>query len=356
MFLLDDFEHLINEGTNQVLELLSTCSKLKILITSREALMVPGEWIYPLKPLTTPDDSDLNDFGLDQITNFEAIRLFNLRAKAVDPNFSINSANANAICQICKHLDGLPLAIELFATHIRIMTAEQLLDNISSSTVLHSQLLRGNTDRPKTLFDSIEWSFNLLSEEERNLFARLSVFTGGFTLDTAQAFFNQLDLPHPTEYQIMNLYNKSFLNKKENPCGGFRFCMLLTLVMFAREHLQKLSEEQLFRDHHLLFFTEMAVLYNQHYEDSNDDKWLNLMQSEYYNFQTALEWGYHQNKFNEVITLLESVYSCWMVSGHSKDFLHWVDRFQKDKVGKDVYSLFNQTFPPQKLNILSEYN
>ena len=355
LFLLDDFEHLINQGTNKVLELLTTCSKLKILITSREALLVPGEWIYPLKPLTTPDDSDLNDFGLDQLINFEAVQLFNLRAKAVDPTFSINSSNINSICQICKYLDGLPLAIELFATHIRIMTAEQLLDNISSTTVLHAHLLRGNADGPKTLFDSIEWSFRLLTEEERNLFARLSVFTGGFTLATIQTFFDQLDLPLPTELQIMSLYNKSFLNKKEDPCGGFRFCMLLTLVMFAREHLQKLTEEHLFRNHHLKFFCELAGQYNQHYIDSNDEKWLQRMQSEFYNFQTALEWGFQQNKFNEVIKILESVYSCWIKSGHTKELLHWMERFQKDNVGNETYSRFNQIFPPHKLGILSEH-
>lgn len=354
LLILDDFEHLIDQGTEKVLDLLTTCPNLKILITSREALRVSGEWLYPISALEIPDENQLQTMKIDQLAEFEALQLFNLRAQAVDPNFSIDQSNIKEITQICRQLDGLPLAIELFATQIRLMTPQQLLDNISNSSMLHAKVLRTTSDRQESLFNAIEWSFKLLSEEEQNIFARLSIFTGGFTLHSIRSFFQQINLTQPTEDQINSFYDKSLLNHKFDQSGEFRFCMLLTIVLFARERLSKLGEEKDLREQHLIFFTNLAKHWHREMFNSNNEILLKNMQAEYYNFQTALEWGTHQNKLKEVINLLDMICESWVLLGHSKEILFWVERIKLSQCFVNYSEYFDQHFPIERLTLLKE--
>jgi predicted ATPase/transcriptional regulator with XRE-family HTH domain len=355
LLILDDFEHLIDHGTEMVMELLTSSPNLKILITSREALHVPGEWLYPISPLTIPDDSQLQTMKIDQLAEFEALQLFNLRAQAVDPNFSIDQSNIKEITQICRQLDGLPLAIELFATQTRMMSLQQLLDNISNSSMLHAHVLRTTSDRQKTLFNAIEWSFQFLSEEEQKLFARLSVFTGGFTLNSVRSFFRQINLDQPTEDQITSFYDKSLLNHKYDQSGEFRFCMLLTIVLFARERLSKLGEETVLREQHLIFFSELANSWYRELFNTNIELLLENIKAEYYNFQTALEWGTHQNKLKEVINLLDIICESWSLLGHSEEIQFWVERIKSSQSFHKHVDYFDQIFPPERLALLSEH-
>ena len=194
LLVLDNCEHLIEDVSSLVSELLSTCSYLKILATSRESLRIIGEWLYPVPALDVPALSVPHESSSMDITisDFPALTLFAERARAVRSDFSLNANNIQAVTTICAQLDGLPLAIELIAARIRIMSAEALLVRLNDQFTLHADGMRALSLRQKTLNNAIGWSFDLLSAEEQKLFAYLSVFSGGFTLEAAEAIFSRV--------------------------------------------------------------------------------------------------------------------------------------------------------------------
>jgi predicted ATPase len=176
LLLLDNFEQVMEEAS-LVDELLSAAPRLKILATSRAPLRLYGEQEFPVPPLGLPDPKGSEP--PQRLTSYEAVRLFVERARALKPDFSITQENARAVAEICARLDGLPLAIELAAARIRLLTPEAMVDRLDSRLMLLSGGARNLPERQRTLRGALEWSHELLSPEERKLFARLSVFAGG---------------------------------------------------------------------------------------------------------------------------------------------------------------------------------
>lgn len=240
LLLLDNFEQ-VTPAAAQVVELLRDCTGLKLLVTSREALRVRGEYIFPISPLALPQVGPKAP-SIDQLSQVEAVRLFVERAQAVKPDFELTPENARAVAEICVRLDGLPLAIELAAARIRLFSPQALLDRLESRL----KLLRGGARdlpvRQQTLRDAIEWSYELLDEGEQRLFAVLAVFVGGCTFEAAEAVWGHLQPRDALGVDILDgvssLVEKSLLRQVDPGRGEPRLMMLETIREYAGERLK----------------------------------------------------------------------------------------------------------------------
>ena len=264
LLILDNFEHVM-AARPFVTELLAQAPQLKILVTSREFLHLNGEHEYPVPPLLLPDPAQPAKAVL--LSANESVALFVQRAQAVSPNFTLNEDNARAVAAICVRLDGLPLAIELAAARVRLFGPQQILDRLDNRLRFLTGGARDLPSRQRTLRGAIDWSYNLLDDDERQLFARLVVFTGGRSLeavDTVCAPGLDIDVLDG----VSSLLDKSLLVRGEGPAGESRFYMLQTIREYAAERLANSGEAQQLQARHLTYFLaqceEMETGYRQH--------------------------------------------------------------------------------------------
>ncbi|MDQ6793037.1 MAG: AAA family ATPase, partial [Candidatus Dormibacteraeota bacterium] len=253
LLVLDNFEHVI-EGAQLVSQLLASCPHLSVLATSRELLRLSGEHqcvVPPLSVLRGPAP-------FDDVARSEAIRLYVERATAVHSSFRLTDQNAPAVIEICLRLDGLPLAIELAAARIRLFPPQAFLGRLSRPLTLLTGGARDLPARQQTLRSSIEWSFRLLTKDEQRLFARLSVFSAGWTLDAAElicAGEGELDVLA----RMASLVEKSLVQQEEMPGDQPRLNMLETIRQFAEEQLEAGSDEaRAVRHRHAEYYLKIA--------------------------------------------------------------------------------------------------
>ena len=255
LLLLDNFEQVISAAP-LVAELLVTCSELKIIVTSREGLHISGEREYPVPPLELPDLTQLP--SLESLSQYAAVELFLQRAKAVKPDFRITNDTAPAVAEICYRLDGLPLAIELAAARIKLLPPRAMLARLEHRLEFLTGGARDLPARQQTLRNAIAWSYDLLDENEQQLFRRLSVFVGGCTIDAAEAVAGD----HPAQTSILDqlgsLLDKSLLQEVEGTNNEPRFVMLETLREFGLEQLEASGEQDTIRHRHASFFLALA--------------------------------------------------------------------------------------------------
>ena len=247
LLVLDNFEQVIDAAA-QVNELLARAPKISVLITSRSPLRVYGEREYPVPPLGVPDPKHLP--SLAGLSQFESVALFIERAMAVRPDFTVNSGNAPAVAEICARLDGLPLAIELAAARIRLLSPQAIMDRLGDRMGLLSSGARDLPERQQTLRGAIAWSHDLLDEVDRRVFARISVFAGGATLDAAQMVLFDAGEPGDALDAIGSLVDKSLIRQETQADGEPRFRMLETIREFALEQLVARGEEEALRERH----------------------------------------------------------------------------------------------------------
>jgi predicted ATPase/DNA-binding XRE family transcriptional regulator len=239
LLVLDDLEHLIEDVAPLVYELLLVCPRLHILTTSREALHIPGEWSYSVPPLAAPNDAD--SIQMDTSAEFPALTLFAERARAVQADFALDANNIHAVASICTQVDGLPLAIELMAARIRLMSAETLLARMNGQFVLSTNGVRAVPDRQKTLANAIDWGYNLLSTGEQKLLARLSVFAGSFDLEAVETICAGQDAGEALEL-LGQLVNKSLVATRHEPGQGVRYYLLKIIRQYAWAKLEQWGE------------------------------------------------------------------------------------------------------------------
>ncbi|HMJ21283.1 MAG TPA: winged helix-turn-helix domain-containing protein, partial [Terriglobales bacterium] len=236
LLLLDNFEHLV-QAVPTVAELLTAGPNLKILVTSRAALHVYGEHEFPVPPLALPDSRSLPPFEV--LSQYPAVALFVQRAVAAKPDFGLNQENASAVTEICARLDGLPLAIELAAARIKVLSPSSMRTRLTSRLQLLTGGARDMPQRHQTLRATMDWSYDLLSAAEQRLFRRLSVFVGGCNLEGVEAVCDtkgDLDLD-PLE-GIASMVDKSLVQQVEQANGESRFAMLETIREYALEKLE----------------------------------------------------------------------------------------------------------------------
>lgn len=324
LLVLDNCEHLIDEVAPLASGLLSACPRLKILATSRESLRVPGEHLYPVPQLELPKEISFID--MDTASQFPALTLFAERAHAVRPDFSLNEDNVQAVVSICSQLDGLPLAIELIASRIRLMTPQALLERMSGQFVLSADGMRAVSARQKTLSNAIKWSFDSLAKEEQKLFAYLSVFSGGFTLDAAEAVFSGIEFEKTIPEIITSLSDKSLLVRTTDTQGEVRFDMLFPIQQFALEHFRKTENEVQIRDVHLEHFVQYAENAEKELRGLLQAEWIEKIETEHNNNRAALEWAVSSQKTESALRLFCALGRPWEVRGHYQEAFRWLDR------------------------------
>src|SRR5829696_8177057 len=251
---LDNFEHLL-PAAPVVSDLLRVCPGLKILATSRAPLHLRGEREYPVPALALPDPSRQEPTA--QLIQYEAIRLFVERAQAAKPAFALTDENAAAVAEICRRLDGLPLALELAAARVKLLPPQALLERLGESLKLLTGGARDAPARQRTLRDAIAWSHDLLSPHDQTLFRRLAVFAGGCTLDAVEAVSNA-DGELDTLEGMASLVDESLLRQIEGPDDEPRFAMLETIREYGLERLDVSGEEGALRSRHAEYFVGLS--------------------------------------------------------------------------------------------------
>ncbi|MGE5123858.1 MAG: NB-ARC domain-containing protein [Acidobacteriaceae bacterium] len=253
LLFLDNVDHIIDEASHFIFDILQACPQIKALVTSREALRVEGEFIIHVPALNFPPEADMQILDRKSALQYSAIRLFCERAAAVQPGFSLNQENARDIAAICRQLDGLPLAIELLAARVNLMRPHTLLSHMNEYFVLHTRGSRSLPVYHRTLYQAMKWSYDLLSAEEKILFDRLSVFSSNFNLDAVESAFSY-ELPASVVDDLLaSLIDKSLVQRTVDKLGEPCFHMLTTIKQFSIERLKETGEVPDTESQHLAY-------------------------------------------------------------------------------------------------------
>jgi predicted ATPase/serine/threonine protein kinase len=288
LLLMDNFEHLV-QAAPTVAELLATGPNLKIMVTSRAALHVYGEHEFPVPPLALPDSRSVP--SVQALLQCPAVALFVQRAAAAKPDFELNRENASAVTEICARLDGLPLAIELAAARVKVLSPSSMLTRLASRLQLLTGGSRDLPQRQQTLRAAMDWSYDLLSAAEQKLFRRLSVFVGGCTLEGAEAVCDtKSDLDLDLLDGMASMVDKSLVQQVERAKGESRFVMLETIREYALEKLEASGEEALTKRAHAAYCLVLAEEEATEQSGAEGAEWLERFASEHDNFRAALEW------------------------------------------------------------------
>ena len=325
LLILDNCEHLIAEVAAVAETLLSDCPHLHILATSRETLNVSGEITFRVPPLRLPSLGWVH--SLERVAEAEAVKLFVERARASQPTFALTGQNAAAVVQICSRLDGIPLAIELAAARIRFLQAEQIAARLDDRFSLLTGGSRTALPRHQTLHALVDWSYDLLSEAERAVLARLSVFSGGWTLDAAEAVASDPSLApveNVLEY-LAQLANKSLVIVDRRPGAETRYTMLETIREYAREKLSLAEETALIQQRHLDFFNRLAL--EARLFGNEKGVWLDRLEAEHNNIRTALARSLETDAAEKGAGMILAIVDFYWFRGFTAEARVWMDKF-----------------------------
>jgi predicted ATPase/class 3 adenylate cyclase len=322
LLILDNFEQVVDAAAF-VSRLLSACPRLTILVTSRAALRISGEHEYAVPTLSVPDASNLP--SPEALSQYDAVALFIDRAASVKSDFAVTNENALAVAEICARLDGLPLAIELAAARTRLFPPQALLGRLENRLKLLTGGARDLPARQQTLRGAIEWSYSLLDIEEQRLFARISVFAGGCTFESAEAVCDpdgELDIDMLDG--ISSLVEKSLLRQEgDEP----RFAMLNTIREYAQERLREMGADEEVRRRHAEYFINQAYeLHRGAVGLGNQMLDIERIRADRDNFTAALSWLIERREAQPAMTL--AGYLCWYWSGQGawNEGIAWCDR------------------------------
>ena len=298
LLLLDNFEQVL-EAAPRIVELMESCPKLRLVVTSRAALRVRGEKELFVPPLAVPLSPGY--FDLQNVSQYAAVELFIERAKSIKPDFTVTDENAPAIAEICHRLDGLPLAIELAAARIKMMTPRELLSRLERRFDILRGGVRELPERQQTLRGAIDWSYELLGDSTKKLFKRLSVFVGGWTLDAAEAVCN---LDNDLDFGIMDemetLVDNSLVSQTQDTDDQTRFNMLETIREYAHERLLERGEIDQIRHQHALYFLDFVRRVEPLVRSRERVKSTRKMRQEFGNIRAILEWSCSTGKSIEI--------------------------------------------------------
>jgi predicted ATPase len=323
LFVLDNCEHLIEACAQLCESLLRACPKICILASSREALGIAGESAYLVPSLGFPNPDHLPP--LDELLLLDAVRLFVERAATAQPKFTLTSQNAPAVAQVCKRLDGIPLAIELAAARVKVLSVEQIAARLDDRFSLLTGGSRTALPRQQTLRALIDWSYDLLSETEQILLRRLSAFIGGWTLEAAETVCANESIESLEVLDLLaHLVDKSLVGMDEFAVEP-RYRMLETIRQYAREKLLDSNERDQLRDQHLHFFMQFAEYIEPILETAERLEWVARLEVEHDNLRAALEWASerHLETARWLAGLLERF---WFFGDHLDEARTWYAR------------------------------
>jgi predicted ATPase/class 3 adenylate cyclase len=314
LLVLDNFEQVLGAG-GLVTELLRATAHLKVIVTSRAVLRVSGEQEFPVPPLPLPTVTYTGT--AESLTAFDAVRLFLERALAVRPDFTVTNENAPAVAGIVARLDGLPLAIELAAARVRILGPSAIFERLGDRLSLLSGGGRDLPARQQTLRGAIDWSYDLLDEHERRLFARFGIFMGGAALETAEAVCGPAaDLGMDVLDGLGSLVEKSLLRSVEDDHGDTRFTMLETIRAYASERLAGSGEEATLRERHARALLSLAQRAADELEGPARKVWLDRLADDHDNIRAALGWFIERGDAEGAGELVARLWRFWHTRGH----------------------------------------
>ena len=331
LLLLDNFEHLLAAAPDTA-ALLADCPGLKLLVTSRERLHLSGEFEYPVPPLALPDPRRLP--APEHINQYAAVRLFIQRAAAVQPDFRLTETTAPAVAAICARLDGLPLALELAAAHVKLLPPPALLQRLDRQLPLLTGGARDLEERQRTMRDTLAWSEGLLSPEERMLFRRLAVFVGGSTVGAVETVCArpQGASSDSLELEVLaglgRLVDLSLIQRREEEAGEPRFSMLHVVREYALEQMEASGESAALHWAHVAYFEALA-------EDAIRSvmrgpvaaECVRQLEREHDNLRTALGWLRGHGEAQRGLRLAVGVSALWEHAGYFAEGLRWLDEF-----------------------------
>ena len=322
LLVLDNFEQIV-DAAPVVAKLLAGCRDLKVLVTSRIRLGLRGERDFDVPSLALPDPQRLP--SIDQMTQYDAVRLFVERAVEAKSNFEVTNANAPAVAEICVRLDGLPLAIELAAARVRMLPPQAMLARLKSRLPLLTGGARDLPERHQTLRGAIAWSHELLAADEQALFRRLAVFAGGCTLDAVAAVAAGDELDFDIFDGLERLVDHSLLRQTEDATGEPRFGMLETIREYGLEQLENTAEADEAHQRHAGFFQEMVEAAEPSFAGGPEHgAWLDRLETEHDNLRAALRWTL-EHEPETALRIAGGLGQFWQMRGYLSEGRAWVD-------------------------------
>jgi len=341
LLVLDNCEHLVEAAARLAGSLLRSCTKLRILATSREALGVAGEAAYGVPPLSHPDPRA--GVSVEQLMRSDAAHLFLERAALGNPRFVVTQANAPAIAQIVHRLDGIPLAIELAAARVKVLTADQIAKRLDDRFRLLTGGSRGGLPHHQTLQAAVAWSYDLLSGQERTLLCRLSVFSGGFSLEALEAVCagegigagETID-PGAALDLLTRLVDKSLV-ATESLGHDVRYRMLETIRHYSRERLLESGETDAVRHRHLEWHLGMVEQAESALQGRDQLIWLDRLELEHDNLRAALEWsGADSSHVEAGLRLAGPLHRFWILRGYLREGRDWLEGLSRAHGATDL--------------------
>ena len=321
LLVLDNCEHLIDACAALADHLLAACPALRILATSRERLQIAGERQYRVAPLMAPDPDHLP--AVDELARSPAVQLFVARARAVSPAFALTAENADPIARVCARLAGIPLALELAAARVHVLTVAQILDRLDDTFRLLTGGGRVAPTRQQTLRAALDWSDALLTGPERAAFRRLAVFAGAFALEAAEAVCAGAEFaPMDVLDVVMRLVDKSLVVREDGEGGGYR--LLEPVRQYALEHLIACGEVALTQARHATFYLALAERAAPALHGPEQAAWLARLAREQGNLRAALRRAEERGETEAMLRLATALAPFWEARGHLTEGRYWL--------------------------------
>ncbi|HEY3365908.1 MAG TPA: tetratricopeptide repeat protein [Symbiobacteriaceae bacterium] len=322
LLVLDNCEHLIGACALLADTLLRECPGLRILATSREALRIDGEVVWRVPGLSLPSLKPLTSVA--DLMKYEGVCLFLERAKTADPTFSLDPRNAAAVVQVCHRLDGMPLALELAAARLNVLSVETIAQRLDDRFRLLTGGSRTAIPRHQRLSAAVDWSYELLAEPERTMWHRLSVFAGSFSLAAVEAICSEDHTPSADLLELMfALVNKSLVMVDESH-GEVRYRLLETIRQYGEDRLMESGEEVHWRQQHLHWYLALAERTQQELGGPGQSAALEQLEQEHDNLAAAMRWAVESGEAEMGLRLAMALFRFWSVRGHVSEGRRWL--------------------------------
>jgi predicted ATPase/class 3 adenylate cyclase len=324
LLVLDNCEHLVTACAELAEALMRSCPRLGILATSREPLGVPGETVWPVTSLSLPERRQVP--SVEQLMQYEAIRLFTERATAIQPAFRLTPANAAVVAAVCRRLDGIPLAIELAAARLRALSVDQIAARLDERFSLLTGGGRTALPRTQTLRGTLDWSYDLLSHKEQALLRRLAVFAGGWTLEAAEAVCTGAGVEQPDILDLLTQLVFKSLVLMDAEEGPVRYRLLETVRQYGRDRLDESGETANARTRHLNWYLHLVEKAERELVGADQSVWLDRLEVEHDNLRAALEWSKGATSDGDAgVRLAGALWQFWNVHGHFSEGRGWLE-------------------------------
>lgn len=313
LLLLDNFEQILS-AAGIISEILESCHDVKFLVTSRTVLRIKHETEYFIMPLAFPKDTEIKDNGT--FSQYSAVRLFSERAKSVNPDFKITPENINDIAEICKKLDGLPLAIELASARTKLFTPKMILSRLGNKFNILKSSSKKYSERHQTLKQAISWSYELLTEGEKKIFRWMSVFSGGFSFEAAENIFPGMkkQIPDITD-GIEALIDKSLLRRKDDSNDEPRFYMLETIREFSSECIEE-DEKDILMTLYVNYYLSLAEEAEPYLSKEGMEYWLNKLEHDEFNLRKSLNHAFEYKNSDTALRMCGALLKYRIIRGN----------------------------------------